>query len=51
MDGGILDDLREKDIETTIPSIEGKVTIVGKENQGKLATLKVRDKRLNKVIV
>jgi hypothetical protein len=37
--------LREKDLETVIPELEKTVKIVRGEKKGKLAVLKLRDKK------
>jgi len=49
--GDSINDLREKDIETLLPEVEKNVMVVRGENKGKIATLKVRDKTKNKVII
>ncbi|KRW99098.1 hypothetical protein PPERSA_02930 [Pseudocohnilembus persalinus] len=49
--GDILDDLKEKDIQTVLPSVENTVLIVGGEFRGKKAILKSRDKKQNTVII
>lgn len=47
----ILEDLREKDIETIMPDIGKKVKILTGPNKGALAVLLERNKRKNEVIL
>ena len=49
--GDSINTLREKDIETLLPDLEKSVMVVRGANKGKIATLKVRDKTKNRVIV
>lgn len=49
--GETINFLKEKDIETLLPELETNVIIVKGKNKGKVATLKLRDKSKNKVIL
>ena len=47
--GKILEDLKESQVETVMPSIKGKVKILKGENKGNIGILINRDKKANKV--
>ena len=47
--GQIHEELREKDVETVIPKLQGSVKIINGENKGKVGTLLERNKERNQV--
>ena len=49
--GQIYDELREEDVETALPKLQGLVKIIKGENKGKLGMLLERNKEKNEVII
>lgn len=49
--GDILEDLKENDMETVMPKIDGKVLILKGEHRGVTGTLKERNKKENSVLI
>jgi len=49
--GNLIDELREKDVETVMPKQNGLLKVLAGDHKGKIAVLLERDKKKNRVLL